>query len=194
MNLLPQSREACRDKLLNLLATQAYKHGNFTLSSGQSSHHYVNCKPVTLSGIGLSLTSNLLLEEVESDSLAVAGMTLGGDPLVSGVAVSATMLGRTMDALIIRKEPKGHGTAAWIEGQLPPKGSLITVLEDVVTTGGSSLKAVFHLIEAGYLIRRIVTVVDRLEGGAKTIENQGLELRSLFSIDEISLRSNEILT
>ena len=193
MKPLPQSREACRDKLLNLLATHAYKHGNFTLSSGQSSHHYVNCKPVTLSSLGLDLTSNLLLEEVEPDTIAVAGITLGGDPLVSGVAVSAAILGRSLDALIIRKEPKGHGTAAWIEGPLPPKGSLITILEDVVTTGGSSLKAASHLIDAGYLIKRVVTLVNRLEGGLKAIENEGLELRSLFTIDEISLRSNEIL-
>tara|TARA_B100000131_G_scaffold306585_1_gene333833 strand:+ start:161 stop:745 length:585 start_codon:yes stop_codon:yes gene_type:complete len=193
MNPLPQSSEACRDKLLHLLASHAYRYGNFTLSSGKKSHHYVNCKPVTLSSMGLALTSNLLFDNVENDSIAIAGMTLGADPLVSGVAMSAALSGRELDALIIRKEAKGHGTSAWIEGPLPPKGSLITVLEDVVTTGGSSLKAVFLLREAGYLVKRVVTIVDRLEGGLKAMENEGLEMISLFSIEEISSKSNQIL-
>ncbi len=193
MNPIPQSREACKDKLLSLLASHAYRHGNFTLSSGKTSHHYVNCKPVTLSSIGLALTSNLLFENVEHDAIAIAGMTLGADPLVSGVAISAALSGRDLDALIIRKEAKGHGTSAWIEGPLPPKGSLITVLEDVVTTGGSSLKAVSLLREAGYLVNRVVTIVDRLEGGLEAIENEGLEMINLFSIEEISSKSNQIL-
>ena len=193
MNPLLQSREACKDKLLNLLASHAYKYGNFLLSSGQTSHHYVNCKPVTLSGIGLSLASNLLIDNVEREAIAVAGITLGADPLVCGVSMSAAQSDRNLDALIIRKEPKGHGTSAWIEGPLPKHGSLITVLEDVVTTGASSLKAVFRLREAGFSVNRVITIVDRLEGGAKKIQEENIELISLFSIDEISSRAKKIL-
>ncbi len=192
MNNLLKSKEACKDKLLDLLAANAYKHGDFILSSGKKSNHYVNCKPVTLSGVGLSLTSNLLLSHVEEDSVAVSGLTLGADPLVSGVAITAFNLDRELEALIIRKEAKGHGTSAWIEGPSIPDGSLVTVLEDVVTTGASSLKAVFRLRDAGYSVNRIVSIVDRNEGGAQMIEKNGIELISLFSIDEVSSRSREL--
>ena len=134
-----------RDALQQLLAHQAYKRGNFLLASGKRSEHYVNCKPVTLSGVGATLLAPLLLEQVEPKAQAVAGLTMGADPLVSCVAMAAGLAGRRLDALIVRKEPKGHGTDAWIEGPLPAPGAQVTVLEDVVTTGGSCLKAVKRL-------------------------------------------------
>ena len=137
MNSISLSNEAFKDRLLNLLVKDAYRHGDFTLASGRKSSHYVNCKPVSLRGIGLELISHLLLSCVDEKALAVAGLTLGADPLVSGVAMKAAQSGRNLDALIVRKSAKGHGTMEWLEGPLPPKGSLITVLEDVVTTGGS---------------------------------------------------------
>ncbi len=172
-----------------MLVRDAYRLGQFTLASGRESNHYVNCKPVSLSGKGLVLLSELLLEHVDKDAKAVAGLTLGADPLVSSVAMSAAQNDRSLNALIIRKEAKGHGTGAWLEGPLPPKGALITVLEDVVTTGGSSLKAVRKLREAGYLVNRVVTIVDRQEGGGEMIKQEGLELVSLFLLDELVGRS-----
>jgi orotate phosphoribosyltransferase len=172
--------------LLPLLASQAYRHGNFTLASGRSSHHYVNCKPVSLSGTGLALLGALMLEQVEAEARAVAGLTLGADPLVSAVAMMAALVGQELNALIVRKEAKGHGTGAWLEGPLPEQGSTITVLEDVVTTGGSSLKAVQQLREAGYTVNRVVTIVDRQEGGIEAMTAAGLELRSLFLLDEVA--------
>ena len=175
-----------REALLPLLATRAYRHGNFTLASGRTSHHYVNCKPVSLSGTGLALLGALLLEQVEPDAQAVAGLTLGADPLVSAVALRAALVGRPLDALIVRKEAKGHGTGAWLEGPLPEPGGVITVLEDVVTTGGSSLKAVHQLRDAGYRVQRVVTIVDRQEGGQEAMAAAGLELRSLFLLEEVA--------
>ena len=172
-----------KEELLELLKKYAYKKGDFTLSSGKSSEHYVNCKPVTLLGRGLTLTSMMMLEHVETP--VVAGLTLGADPLVSGVAVCSALDMRLVNALIVRKEPKGHGTGAWIEGTLLPKGTKVTVLEDVVTTGGSSIKAVEKLRDAGYVVDRIVTIVDRKEGGEDAIKEAGLELRSLFTIDDL---------
>jgi orotate phosphoribosyltransferase len=186
MSFLPSTSAAMRQTLLPLLAGKAYRHGQFTLASGRSSDHYVNCKPVSLSGIGLALLGSLLLEQVETDASAVAGLTLGADPLVSAVALQAALAGRELDALIVRKEAKGHGTGAWLEGPLPPGGSVITVLEDVVTTGGSSLKAVTQLREAGYRVNRVVTIVDRQEGGLEAMTAAGLELRSLFLLDEVA--------
>ena len=178
-----------RDTLLPLLAQKAYRHGHFTLASGRTSDHYVNCKPVSLSGEGLALLGALMLEQVEDAAVAVAGLTMGADPLVSAVAMRAALDGRNLDALIVRKEAKGHGTGAWLEGPLPETGSRITVLEDVVTTGGSSLKAVNQLREAGYQVDRVVTIVDRQEGGLEAMTAAGLELCSLFLLDEIAANS-----
>ena len=99
-----------KEELLELLKKYAYKKGEFTLSSGKTSEHYVNCKPVTLTGRGLTLTSLLMLKEVNTS--VVAGLTLGADPLVSGVSLVSALDGRMVNALIVRKEPKGHGTQA----------------------------------------------------------------------------------
>jgi orotate phosphoribosyltransferase len=118
--------------------------------------------------------------------VAVAGLTLGADPLVSAVAMRAALNGRPLDALIVRKEAKGHGTGAWLEGPLPPPGSRVTVLEDVVTTGGSAIKAVTQLRQAGYVVERVVAIVDRQEGGEAAMREAGLELRSLFLLEELA--------
>ena len=174
-----------KDELLKMLKENAYRKGEYTLSSGKKSDHYVNCKPVTLTGRGLTLTSMMLLEHV--NTRVVAGLTLGADPLVSGVAVCSALDMRLVDALIVRKEAKGHGTQAWIEGPEIPEGTKITVLEDVITTGGSAIKAVKKLRDAGYKVDRIVAVVDRQEDSEADIvmKEEGLELISLFTLKEL---------
>ena len=96
------------------------------------------------------------------------------------------MQGRELDSLIIRKEPKGHGTAAWIEGSMPPEGARVTILEDVITTGGSAIKAAKKVVEAGYEVRNIVSIVDRLEGGEDAIIDAGFVPYSIFDIKEIA--------
>ena len=176
-----------KDELLEVLKRDAYKKGEFTLSSGRESNHYVNCKPVTLSGRGLTLASLLLLKQLEHDSKVVAGLTLGADPLVSGVSVVSALDGKIVNALIVRKEAKGHGTQAWIEGLLPPEGTLVTVLEDVVTTGGSAVKAVDKIRDAGYKVGRVVCIVDRqVDGEADaTVCAAQLELCSLFTLHDL---------
>ncbi|MFM1899865.1 MAG: Orotate phosphoribosyltransferase [Cyanobacteriota bacterium] len=187
----PAQNEA-RDPLLTRLAREAYRHGRFTLASGRSSDHYVNCKPVALSGSGLAMLGPAMLQLVEADALAVGGLTLGADPLVSAVAMAAAQSGRPLDALIVRKEAKGHGTGAWLEGPLPPAGSRVTVLEDVVTTGGSSIKAVNQLRDAGFVVNRVVTIVDREEGGAAAMAAADLELMSLFRLEQVASRAKEL--
>ncbi len=172
-----------KDELLYLLKTDAYKKGEFKLSSGKTSEHYVNCKPVTLTGRGLTLASMLMLDEVKTP--VVAGLTLGADPLVSGVAVCSALDNRLVNALIVRKEPKGHGTQAWIEGPEFKKGTKVTVLEDVVTSGGSAIKAAEKLRDAGYIVDRVVTIVDRQEGGEEAMKAAKLELKSLFLLEDI---------
>ena len=176
-----------RDSLLDLIVRDAYEKGEYKLSSGRTSEHYVNCKPVTLSGEGLTIASALLLEFIETDTAAVAGLTLGADPLVSGVAMAAWNKDWDVSALIVRKEAKGHGTGAWIEGPLPPLGSKVTILEDVITTGGSAIKAATKVRDAGYVVDRVVALVDRQENGEadELMESAELELYSLFSLDEV---------
>jgi len=171
--------------LLNLLKEKAYKRGEYVLSSGKKSEHYVNCKPVTLSCEGNALMSHLLIDLIEPEAVAVGGLTLGADPLVCGVAQKAYYRGnKHLDALIIRKNVKGYGTRELLEGPKPPEGSVVTVLEDVTTTGSSAISAVKVLRESGYIVNRVVAIVDRMDDHATWVEND-LEFISLFTLEDI---------
>ena len=192
MTPLNSSLDGIKENLLTLLAQQAYRFGDFSLASGKKSSHYVNCKPVSLSGPGLLSRSSLFLKQLNESDSAVAGLTLGADPLVSGVVMLAAQSGVNLSGLIVRKEAKGHGTGAWIEGPLPPTGSVITVLEDVVTTGGSSLKAVEKLRNQGYLVNQVLAIVDREEGGVDAMTKADLDLNSLFFLKEIVERAKSL--
>ena len=174
-----------KEELLKLLKDNAYRKGEFKLSSGKTSEHYVNCKPVTLSGRGLTLTSLSMLMYV--DTPYVAGLTLGADPLVSGVSLVSALDSKMVNGLIVRKEAKGHGTQAWIEGPLPKEGTKITVLEDVITTGGSAIQAVKRLRDAGYEVKRVIAIVDRQENGEAdtAMKLAGLELVSLYKLKDL---------
>ena len=185
-NAIPHEDMKHRDTLLSLLKERAYRHGQFTLSSGKESEHYVNCKPVTLSCEGNALLAHLMIKFIEKDAVAVGGLTLGADPLVCGIAQKAYYkCKRPIDALIVRKNPKGYGTKEVIEGPKPPKGSVVTVLEDVTTTGSSALTAVKVLREAGYTVNRVVAIVDRMDNHDVWKENN-LEYHSLFLLDEVA--------
>ena len=181
-----------KEELLKMIKEKCYRKGDYTLSSGKKSEHYVNCKPVTLTGRGLTLAAMMLLEHV--DTPLVAGLTLGADPLVSGVAFASFQFWNNTNpkfmidgGLIVRKEPKGHGTQAWIEGPVLPEGSKVTVLEDVVTTGESSLFAVEKLRDAGYIVERVVCIVNRQEGNEarELMESKGIRLISLFKLEDL---------
>ena len=181
-----------RDRLLKDLQTDAYRKGDYTLSSGRKTDHYVNCKPVSLSGEGSILIGTLLLDLVEDETLAIAGLTLGADPLVTSVAMTSWLDPERrrckLDALIIRKEAKDHGTTSQIEGRLPVQGCKVCVLEDVVTTGESAMKAVRVLREAGYKVEQVLSIVDRQENDEADdlFEKENIEFVSLFNLDDIS--------
>ena len=184
MNNFSNKHELNKENLLKLLIEKSYKKGNFTLASGKKSTHYLNCKPVSLNGKGLQLISNLFLELMDPGSKAVAGLTLGADPLVSGVIVTAASKGLLLDALIIRKEIKEYGTKAGIEGPVLNEGTLVTVLEDVVTTAGSAIKAINKLRKNNFLVKEVLTIIDRKEGGYEALKEQDIHLKSLFSIKD----------
>lgn len=177
-----------RQLLLDLFCHVAYKEGDFVLSSGQHSPYYINGKQVTLHPQGALAVGRLLLSLLPMDTQAVAGLTLGADPIVSAVSIVSALENRSIPALIIRKEAKGHGTMAYIEGPSLPAGAKVVVLEDVVTTGQSALKAVERLKNADYQVEQVIALVDRQQGGAQLYESAGLKFQSLFTIQEIQER------
>ncbi len=174
-----------RDRLLDLLCEFAYKEGDFVLSSGQQSSYYINCKPVTLHPEGALATGKLLLSMLSADADAVAGLTLGADPIVTAVSVVSALGDRPIPALIVRKEAKGHGTMAYIEGPTLSEGANVVVLEDVVTTGKSAMQAVERLRGAGYKVDRVLSLIDREQGGAEFYRSVGLEFEAVFTIKDL---------
>jgi orotate phosphoribosyltransferase (EC 2.4.2.10) len=176
---------AYRQELLALIADLAYQEGEFVLSSGMPSNHYINCKTVTLHPQGAYWVGHLCQALISPETVAVAGLTLGADPIVTAIAVVSAATSHPVSGLIIRKAPKGHGARTQIEGPLPPAGSTITVVEDVVTTGQSLGVAVAVLRAAGYHVTQGIAVVDRLQGGAAYLEHLGVHLTPLFTLPEV---------
>ena len=181
-----------REELLDLFCQLAYQEGDFVLSSGLRSSYYVNKTQVTLHPQGALFIGRILLSMLPTDTQAVAGLTLGADPIVTAVSVISALENRPIPALIIRKEAKGHGTKAYIEGPNLAPGSKIVVLEDVVTTGQSAMKAVNRLKDAGYTVEQIISLVDRQQGGAELYQSVGLKFTTIFSITEIQKRFREL--
>jgi orotate phosphoribosyltransferase len=184
-------KPAVRDYLLTLLCQLAYQEGDFVLSSGQRSSYYINCKPVTLHPYGALVTGRLLLPLLVTGTQGVAGLTLGADPIVASVAVVSAYERQPVIALIVRKETKGHGTQAYIEGPVVA-GATIAVLEDVVTTGQSALTAVQRLRDAGYVVNQIISIVDRQQGGAELYAKEGLDFTAIFNISDLQTKYREL--
>ncbi|MEL6223375.1 MAG: orotate phosphoribosyltransferase [Cyanobacteria bacterium J06627_8] len=181
-----------REALLNLFCQVAYREGEFLLSSGQTTSYYINGKQVALHAHGAALVGRALLPMLSPETKAVAGLTLGADPLVTATSVVGAYEGRSLTAMIIRKEAKGHGTRAYIEGpELPPETE-VTVLEDVVTTGQSAMKAVHRLRDAGYIVKHVLALVDREQGGGELYQQEGLAFQAVFSIRDIQARWKQI--
>jgi orotate phosphoribosyltransferase len=187
----PLDRSAVRDYLLTLLCQLAYQEGDFVLSSGQRSSYYINCKPVTLHPYGALATGRLLLPLLATGTQGVAGLTLGADPIVASVAVVSAYEQQPVIALIVRKETKGHGTQAYIEGPVVA-GARIAVLEDVVTTGQSALIAVQRLRDAGYQVNQIISLVDRQQGGAELYAQENLDFTSIFQISDLQAKYQQL--
>ena len=174
-----------RQALLNLICQVAYKEGDFTLSSGKKSDYYINGKQVTLHAQGGLMVARLLLNRLPAGTVGVGGLTLGADPMVSAISIAGAYENRPVTPLIIRKEAKGHGTRAYIEGPELPAGSAIVIVEDVVTTGASALQAVERLRQAGYQVNDVLALVDRQQGGQALYQSEGLSFQPIFTIAEL---------
>ncbi|MBE8964722.1 MAG: orotate phosphoribosyltransferase [Nostoc sp.] len=181
-----------RHKLLDLFCQLAYQEGDFLLSSGLRSSYYVNKTQVTLHPQGALAVGRLLFPLLPVDTQAVGGLTMGADPIVTAVSIVSVYENRPIPALIIRKEAKGYGTRAYIEGPSLPEGAKVVVLEDVVTTGQSALKAVERLKDAGYTVNQVISLIDRQQGGGELYQSAGLKFETLFSIQEVQERYRQL--
>jgi len=176
---------APRERLLELLRERSLKRGHFTLSSGGTSNYYVDCKMTTLSPEGLNLVGRLIVSRLKELGVRyVGGLTLGADPIVSAAAAISWDEGYPIDAFIVRKMVKGHGTRRRLEGPLP-EGVEVVIVEDVSTTGRSALEAVEAVEDHGCEVVEVITLLDRMEGGRENIEARGYKVFALFNRDEL---------
>jgi len=176
-----------RQALIDLAKERALELGEFTLASGKTSHYYLDCRRLTLDGQGVSLIANGMLEML-GDSLpdAIGGMAIGADPITAAVITVAASQGRNLKGFIVRKEVKSHGKGRMVEGPVKP-GDRVMIVEDVVTTGGSSLQAIEHVERFGMQVEGVIAIIDRLEGGSNAFSEQGYSLRSLLTIRDLGV-------
>jgi orotate phosphoribosyltransferase len=174
-------------QLRTLLKERSVKHGDFVLASGKRSSYYVDARLTTMSGRGQVLIGSLGLAAIDQAGwrpAAIGGLTLGADPIAYAIAHAASFAGRQIDAFTVRKEAKGHGAGKLIEGGFVP-GMQVVVVEDVITTGESALRAARSITDAGGQVLGVLAVVDREEGGREKIEAEGFQVRSLVRVSEV---------
>ena len=175
------------DDLIALLATRSFRRGQFTLASGRQSPFYVDARPTTMSARGLALVGALGLAAIREagwEARVIGGLTLGADPVAYAVARASLDAPPILDAFTVRKQAKAHGTGRRIEGAFSA-GDPVVVAEDVITTGGSALQAVEAIQAEGGNVIGVLAVVDRQEGGRAAIEDAGLPVRALVTLDEL---------
>ena len=177
-----------KQKLARLLLKLSYKEGDFTLTSGKKSDYYFDCKQTALHPEGAWLIGRLFLDMLTDTKVdAVAGMTLGADPLVTAVSLLSYQdategKGNALPACIIRKTAKGHGTGQYLEGLSNiPEGGNVVLLEDVVTTGGTLITSCERVRDAGFTVSGILCVLDRQEGGTENLAEAGFSLQAIFT-------------
>ena len=178
-----------RQRLKELLLQKSYRKGTFTLTSGKTSDFYIDGKQTTLDAEGGYLCGRLLYALIRNHPekiVGVGGMTLGADPLVTAVSVVSHLEGEPMPAFIVRKEAKGHGTGNFLEGKNNlPKGGLVALVEDVVTTGGTLIKVIERVQNEGFRVGLVATLVDRQEGGAEVLAAAGYPLKAVFTREQL---------
>lgn len=180
------------DTLLDMLARRSAKRGDFTLSSGKRSSLYIDARLTTMSPDGLALIGPLALGAIRDakwDADSAGGLTLGADPISYAIAFASALPGKgpLVRAFTVRKEAKAHGTGKLIEGPYN-EGDRVVIVEDVITTGGSALRAAEAVKNAGGRISGVLALVDREEGGRETIENAGFRVLSLTRAADILQR------
>jgi orotate phosphoribosyltransferase len=176
-----------RDALKQLIRDKALKFGDFTLASGKKAAYYLDCRQITLDARGARLVGEGMLELlVGNPTDLVGGMAIGADPITAAILTLAGVRGMPLRGVMVRKEAKAHGTGRFVEGPFQA-GESIAVVEDVVTTGGSSLLAIERCEAVGLQVERILAIIDRLEGGREAFAARGYELTTLFTVRDFGI-------
>lgn len=177
-----------RDRLIELIKEKALEFGQFTLASGKQASFYLDCRRVTLDAQGANQIGAGMLEMMADDFPdAVGGMAIGADPITAATITLAGQQGKSLSGFIVRKESKAHGKGRMVEGPVA-SGHRVVIVEDVVTTGGSALKAIEHAAAFGLKVIGVMAVVDRLEGGAEAFADKGYSLRTLLTIRDLGIQ------
>jgi orotate phosphoribosyltransferase len=176
-----------REALKQLILAKALKFGDFTLASGKKASFYLDCRQITLDAQGVRLVGAGMLEQLTDDLPdLVGGMAIGADPITAAILTLADVQNLPLRGVMVRKEAKQHGTGKLVEGPFQPGESLV-IVEDVVTTGGSSLLAIERCEEVGLKVKRVFAIIDRLEGGREAFAARGYELTTLFTIKDFGI-------
>ena len=180
-----------RQELISMLCARSFKYSaeaSFKLVSGRMSRFYVNCKPTILDPRGMYLVGHLMFDAIQdARPQGVGGLTFGADPIAMATAFASELRKQPIQAFSIRKAKKDHGIARWIEGDLPP-GARVVVIDDVATTGGSTVNAILRAREEGLEVVRAVVLVDRQEGGLENIRQHVPDVRALVTREELMNR------
>jgi len=177
-----------KDRLVRLIHDMAFKYSEepiFKLVSGRLSNYYFNCKTVTLHPEGMYLIGNILFDMIrDSGARGIGGLTLGADPIADAVAYTSYVKNSPIEAFVIRKTAKAHGTMQWIEGNITT-GDKVAIVDDVITTGKSTIEAITKAKEGGLDIVKVIALVDRQEGGKENIEALGHTVETVMTRDEV---------
>lgn len=176
-----------RDALQQLIQRKALRFGEFTLASGKTASYYLDCREITLDAQGARLVGEGMLERIAGDMPAlVGGMAIGADPITAAILTLAGVKGLPLRGVMVRKAAKQHGTGKFVEGPFQAGESLV-IVEDVVTTGGSSLLAIERCEAVGLKVKRVLAIIDRLEGGREAFAAKGFELTTLFTVRDFGV-------
>jgi orotate phosphoribosyltransferase len=177
-----------KQALIALVRQKALKFGQFTLASGKKATYYLDGKQVTLDPAGARLVAEGMLDLLAAGPMpaAVGGMSIGADPITAAVVTMSAVRNTPLLGFMVRKESKGHGTNQFVEGPVKP-GQTAVIVEDVVTTGGSSLKAIERVEAFGMKVVGVLAIIDRMEGGAEAFAQRGYPLSSLLTIRDFGI-------
>lgn len=178
-----------KDSLRSMVREKSLKFGDFTLASGKKAKYYLDCRRVTLDSVGAKLIGEGILDTIRSEfdfPQAVGGMAIGADPITAAVITVAAYQEVPLKGFMVRKQSKSHGTRQFVEGPIEA-GDHVIIVEDVVTTGGSSLEAIEKVEAVGAVVDGVIAIIDRLEGGAEAFDAKGYKLKTLFTVRDFGI-------
>ncbi len=181
-----------KEQLREMILKNALKFGDFTLASGKKAKFYLDCRQITLDSVSAKLVGEGILELLQNDPAmpkAVGGMAIGADPITAAVITVAAFQNVPLKGFMVRKQSKSHGTQQFVEGPIAA-GDHVVIVEDVVTTGGSSLEAIERVEAVGAVVDGVIAIIDRLEGGTDAFQAKGYKLRTLFTVRDFGIEPN----